>query len=122
MSSRAVEAAFILIIALAILVGGKNVLVEIAHFPVPALFALFALGVLEALALRRTITLGGPGARFGVTRDVAFIAAILAAMAFVYLPARWSIGSAIAALEFALILELLGRLNPHPAPSHIDPK
>jgi hypothetical protein len=122
MTSRALEAAFILIIALAILVGGRNVLVEIAHFPGPALAALLILAVLMLFALRRTIALGGPAARVQVSRDVAFIAAILAAMAFVYAPARWSIGSAIAAVEFALVLELLARLNPQHAPSPADPK
>jgi hypothetical protein len=122
MTSRAVEAAFILIIALLILIGGKNVLVEITSFPTPALIVLFALGVLEIFALRRTIALGGPSARFLVTRDVAFIAAIASAMLFVYTHYRGAIGSAIAALEFALVLELLGRFNPHAAPAPIDPE
>jgi hypothetical protein len=111
MTSRAVEGVLIGIIALTILLGGKNVLVEIAHFPAAALFVLLALGALEMFALRRTIALGGPAARFRVSRDVAFIAAIVCAMAFVYAPARWSIGAAIAALEFALVLEFLDRFS-----------
>jgi len=122
MTIRVVEAALVAIIALAVLLGGKNVLVEISHFPVVALFMLTALGLLEAFALRRNIAQGGQAARFRVTRDVAFIAAIVAAMAFVFAPARWSIGAAIAGLEFGLILELLVRLNPVAAAGDAEPK
>jgi len=111
-SSRTVEAGFILIIALAVLVGGREVLVEISRFPVVALFALLVLGSLEALALRRDIAQAGTQARIRISRDVAFLAAIVAAAAFVFAPARWSIGSAVAAVEFGLVLELLGRVNP----------
>jgi hypothetical protein len=113
MSGRAVEAASIIVIALAVLVGGKNVLSEIARFPVVALTVLATLGILEVVALRRDVALGGGPARFRVTRDAAFIAATIAAIAFVYAPARWSIGTAIAGLEFALVLELLARMVPN---------
>jgi hypothetical protein len=121
-SSRAVEAGFIVIIALAILVGGRNVLVEISRFPIVALFALVALALLELFALRRNVALGGSQARLRVTRDVAFIAAILAAAAFVSAPARWSIGAAIAAVEFGIVLELLARVNPPEVSPHRGPE
>jgi len=119
-----VEAASIVVIALAVLVGGRNVLIEIAQFPVVALFVLTALGFLEILVLRRDVDLGGGSARFRITRDAAFIAATIAAIAFVYAPARWSIGAAIAGLEFALVLELLVRLVPNsrPAAPNENPK
>ena len=117
MSGRAVEAASIIVIALAVLVGGRNVLIEIAHFRVLALFVLTALGFLEMLVLRRDVDLGGGSARFRITRDAAFIAATIAAIAFVYAPARWSIGAAVAGLEFALILELLVRIVPNSQPA-----
>ncbi len=45
------------------------------------------------------------------------IAATIAAIAFVYAPARWSIGAAVAGLEFALILELLVRIVPTSQPA-----
>ena len=114
MSSRTVEAAFIAVIAVAVLFGGRSVLVEIARFGGLAAGVLVALAFIQTLAMRRNFAAGGSLARVRITRDAAFIAATIAAIAFVYAPARWSIGAAIAGLEFALILELTARFAPSP--------
>lgn len=117
MSSRTVEAAFIAAIALAVLIGGRSLLVEIARFGVPAALVLVAIGFAQTLALRRNFAAGGPLAGVRATRDVAFIAALIAAIAFVLVPARWSIGTCIVALEIALVLELMARFTPSPPPA-----
>jgi hypothetical protein len=116
-SSRTVEAAFIAVIALVVLIGGRSLLVEIAHFGYPAAFALGALTLAQTLALRRNIAAGGPLVGVQATRDMAFIGASTAAALFVLAPARWSIGTCIVALEIALVLELMARLAPSPPPA-----
>jgi hypothetical protein len=116
-STRTIEAAFIAVIALAVLLGGRSLLVEIALFGVPAAVLLAILGVAQTLAMRRNFAAGGPLAGVRATRDVAFIAATIAAVAFVLAPARWSIGTCIVALEIALVLELMARFTPSPPPA-----
>ena len=64
------------------------------------------------LNLRRGIASGGQLARLYASRDVAFLASIAGAIAFMLSPARWAFGACIAALEFGLILEIIARLAP----------
>ena len=90
------------------MLGGTAFLAELARFHIPAtvLLVVAALALLwEAL---RGLTVPDPLALIRVSRDVAFIAALAAAIAFVSTPARWSAGAAIVAFEFGLVLELFG--------------
>jgi hypothetical protein len=111
-SLRSIEAIFVGIIALAVLIGGRGLLVEIAQFRLAAAIALVLIALAVLRNLGRNLAPRTPLGRFRSTRDVAFVAAIIAALAFVLSPARWSLGASIAALEFALVLELLARLAP----------
>jgi hypothetical protein len=114
-TARAIEIGSLIVIALGVLIGGKNVLVEITHFPIPAVIGLAVLGIAQVAALPRNYASGGPLARIRVSRDVAFVAAIVAAIAFVLFPARWSLGATISAVEFGLAIELLARFSPRVA-------
>jgi hypothetical protein len=109
---KGVEAACIIVIAIAVLVGGSSLLLEIGHFRAPASFALAFLAIVQLIAVRRNALAGGPHAQVRASRDVAFLAAIVAALIFVWSPARWSLGACIAGVEFGLVLELLARLVP----------
>jgi hypothetical protein len=114
---RGLEIASIIVIALAVLLGGSSLLAEIGHFRTPATFALAFLAVVQFAAVRRNALAGGPHAQVRASRDVAFLAAIIAALVFVWSPARWSLGACIAGVEFGLAMELLARLVPDaPAP------
>jgi hypothetical protein len=113
-SSRRVEGAFIVIIMLAVLVGGRSWILDIAQFHGLAIAALGTIGVFLIYAFRRSYLAGGPLVRIHATRDAAFLAAIAAGIAFVASPARWSLGATIVATEFALIVELLSRFAPVP--------
>ncbi len=115
MTGRTVEIISIAVIALAILFGGRTVLVQISQYHGAAALGLAAIGLALTFGVRRDIGAGGPTARLAATRTIAFAAAVAAAISFVLWPARWSIGACIAALEFGLILELLGKLAPAPA-------
>jgi hypothetical protein len=113
-STRVMEAVLIVIIMLAVLIGGRAWIVDVAQFHSVAVAVLGTIGVLVVYAFRRSYLLGGPLARLHATRDAAFLAAIAAAIAFVLSPARWALGATVVAVEFALILELLARLAPFP--------
>ncbi len=117
MSSRGAEVLFLAIIGGVMLFGGPALLAELARFRGPASLALGLVGIALLFEMRRSLALGGPTARLRVSRDVAFVTALLAAIAFVLFPARWSIGTSIAAFEFGIVLELFGRLVPAPPPA-----
>jgi len=114
-TARAIEVGSLILMALLVLVGGRSLLVEIAKFQLPAILGLCAIGIAQTVAVRRNFAAGGRLARVRVSRDVAFVAAIAAAIAFVVFPARWSLGAAVAATEFGLALELLARFSPEEA-------
>jgi hypothetical protein len=114
-SSRVVEAVFIALIMLAVLIGGRSWLVDIMQFHGVAIAALGIVALVVVYAFRRSYLRGGPLVRLSATRDAAFLAGIGSAIAFVASPARWSLGATIVAVEFALIVELMARFVPPPA-------
>ncbi len=118
------ETLSIAVMALALLVGGRALLVQIAGFHGATITVLLAIGVALVLAFRRSFSAGGPLARLASARDAAFLAAIGAAIAFVVAPARWSLGATIVGIEIGLAVELLARLVPpaeQPAPPSLKP-
>jgi hypothetical protein len=111
-SARTIEVASISVMALAILVGGNALLVQVARFHGLAVSVLGVLALLVLYAFRQNFRKGGPLARIHATRDAAFLASIAGAIAFVAMPARWSLGATIVALEIGCAVELLSRLAP----------
>ncbi|MBD5655167.1 MAG: hypothetical protein IAI50_08280 [Candidatus Eremiobacteraeota bacterium] len=114
MNARTLEAVFLVVMALAVLLGGRFLVVQIAQFHGLAVSALGAIALVMIYAFRRSYRAGGPLARIHATRDTAFLAAIVAAIAFVIAPARWSLGATVVALEVAIAVELLSRFAPAP--------
>ena len=112
MNSRTVETIFLVVMALAILVGGRALVLQIAAFKGLAISVLGAIAIFLIYAFRRNYLAGGPLARIHATRDTAFLAAIAAAIAFIAAPARWSLGATVVALEVAIVVELLSRFAP----------
>jgi len=111
-SSRNVEAAFLAVMALAVLIGGRSLVLEIAQFRGLAVSVLGVIAIVLVYAFRRNYLAGGPLVRIHATRDAAFLASIAAAVAFILSPARWSLGASVVALEVAIVVELLTRLAP----------
>lgn len=110
--SRIVETSSVILIAVAIVFGGRSLLFGIEQHHGFSLVILAILFVLQTVMLRRNRARGGPLAQLRSTRDVAFLATIILAFLVVLSPQRWSVGATIAALEFALVLDILGRLTP----------
>jgi hypothetical protein len=112
--ASAIELASIIVIGLCVLLFGWVLLQNVAHFGPYAAVMLVVLGTLQVIALRRNVMARGPMATVRATRDVAFVAAIVLALAEVLTRQRWAIGATIAAVEFAIVLELFARLAPAP--------
>jgi hypothetical protein len=114
-AARAVEIASIVVIGLAVLLAGWPLLENLARYRVPSVALLLVLAGAQAFALRRNAAAGGSASRIRATRDVAFVGAILVALAFVLSPHRWAIGASVSLVEFAIVLELLARFAPSPS-------
>jgi hypothetical protein len=97
------------LIAAAVLFGGRFLLSALAREHAVAIPVLLVLLAVQIVALRRNYAEGAPAFRLRATRDVAFIASALLALAVLVSPQRWSVGATIVALECGCMLELFGR-------------
>jgi len=113
-NSRYIEVAFLAVMAVAVLIGGRSLLVQIAAFKGLAVSVLVIIGILIIYAFRQNYRAGRPGARLAATRDTAFLATIGVSIAFVVSPARWALGAAVVGFEIGLIVEMIARFAPPP--------
>ena len=111
-NARILEIAFLVIIALLVLVGGEALLITVSHSHGIAISVLGVVAIVIVYAFRRNFLAGGPQVRLNAARDGAFLAAILCAIAFVIFPAKWSLGATKFALEVGIVVEMLARLAP----------
>lgn len=112
MNARTLEIIFLVLIALLVLFGGQVLLFTIAKFHGLAVSVLGVLAIFLVYAFRRNFLAGGPQVRLQAARDGAFLAAILCGIAYVVVPAKWSLGATIFALEAGIVVEVLGRAAP----------
>ncbi|GAC1491877.1 MAG: hypothetical protein NVS4B5_06290 [Vulcanimicrobiaceae bacterium] len=112
MNARTLEIVFLGIIAVLVLVGGQALLISVAKFHGIAVSVLGVLGIFLIYAFRRNFRAGGPQVRLQAARDGAFLAAIACGIAFVVVPAKWSLGATVFALEAGIVVEVLGRVAP----------
>jgi len=107
MISRYAEIAALAVIALLAAGGGRTILAELASHRVLAGFVIAALIVLAIVGLRRTYRTPGDDARLVITKYVAYLAAAGLVLADVLVPAKWLPGSCIAAVEVALVFDMM---------------
>jgi hypothetical protein len=107
MKSRGVEIAALAAIALIVAVGGKLVLANLATHRAFAALAIAAIIIGAALALRRTYRVPSDETRIVITKYVAYLVAAMLALWDVLAPAKWIPGSCIAAVEVALIFDII---------------
>jgi hypothetical protein len=113
-NSRKIEVALLAIMAVAVLIGGRSLLVQIAGFKGLAVSVLVIIGIFIIYAFRQNYRAGKPGARIAATRDTAFLATIGVSIAFIIHPARWALGAAVVGFEIGLIVEMISRFAPPP--------
>ncbi|GAC1532994.1 MAG: hypothetical protein NVS2B17_00090 [Candidatus Velthaea sp.] len=105
--SRYVEIGFLVIIAVLVAVGGRLLLATFsAHRPIAAV-VLLALIAVSLFALRRTYKTPGEGARLVITKYVTYLVAAGLALADTLAPVKWLPGSCIAAVEVALVFDMI---------------
>jgi hypothetical protein len=109
--AKVVEIAATIVIAVAVLFGGRGLLLALARFPTVSLGLVAAIVVVQLLALRRSAGDRSERGRLLVTRDITYLAGSLLALIAVAVPQRWSIGACIVAAEFALVLDLFARFS-----------
>ncbi|MEO6990563.1 MAG: hypothetical protein ABI346_00075 [Candidatus Baltobacteraceae bacterium] len=108
--ARIFEGVALVAIAIAVLVGGRSLVLNLLHFRTVVAIGLLILGAVQVAALRRRVAFGGYELAIQATRDVAFLATIVLALLEVCKPTRWALGATIAAFEFGIVCELLARL------------
>ena len=109
---RVLEVTSLVVIALAILIGGRLLLQNLLQFRTAAAIALAVVFVAQVVAFRRRVATRDYDNGMRVTRDVIFLVANLLALLEIASPQRWVLGATIAAAEFGVVCELLARLVP----------
>lgn len=115
--SRIVEIVTTVAILLAVAWGGRLMLLSLhRHSAFSA--AVIALGIIVAIVAIRRDYRGGSGeqARIAVTRDAAYLTALVLVLWAVVAPARWIDGSAIAMTEVAIAFDAFTRIVTRQAP------
>ncbi len=107
MRSRLIEILSLAVIALLIAKGGKAVLANLATHKAVAALAIAVLIVGAALALRRTFSAPDDETRIVITKYVAYLVGAALALWDVLAPAKWLPGSCVAAVEVALVFDII---------------
>jgi len=97
--------------------GGRAILMTLTHFAEIACLMLFAIACVQGLRLVRSLREREADSRLAASRDMTAMLAALFAVVAVAAHPSWSIGATIAAVEFALVLELMRLVTPIDAPS-----
>jgi hypothetical protein len=115
--SRIVEIIATVAILLAVAWGGRLLLLSLQrHSAFSA--AVIALGIVVAVVAIRRDYRGGSGerVRIAVTRDAAYLTALLLVFWSIVVPARWIDGSSIAMTEVAIAFDAFTRVVTRQAP------
>jgi hypothetical protein len=107
MKSRLVEIGSLAVLAVMIAAGGKAVLANLAAHRAIAAIAFVTLIAAAVVALRRAYRASGDDLRIVITKYVAYLVAALLALWEVLAPAKWIPGSCIAAIEVALVFDMI---------------
>jgi len=107
MKSRFGEIAALGAIAIMLARGGRLVLASLSAHRAVAALAIAVLIAVASVALRRVYRLPGDETRIIITKYVAYLVAAVLALWDVLSPAKWIPGSCIAAVEVALVFDII---------------
>lgn len=106
-STRYTEIGLIAAIALLVAIGGRVLLANLQQYKIAAALVI-AMLILATLANVRRAYVGDPlQMRVGVTKHLAYLAAAVLALVAILAPAKWVYGSTIAAMEVALVFDII---------------
>jgi hypothetical protein len=106
-ASRAAEIAALVVLALLILFGGRIVLHALAGYRLAAAVGLTACIVAGFIGARRTYVAAPPDARVQITKATAYLVGAALALWEILAPAKWIPGSCIAAVEVAIVFDII---------------
>ncbi|HEY6233547.1 MAG TPA: hypothetical protein VIW69_00415 [Candidatus Elarobacter sp.] len=105
--TRAAEIAWLVVIAILVALGGNVVLAMLAQHRAFAEILLLVVAIAAFFGLRRAFVANTATARSDVTKAGAYFVAAILAFVAIGLHVHWAIGACIAAIETALIFDIL---------------
>lgn len=114
------EIAWLALIAILVAAGGNVVLAMLAQHRAFAEVLLLVVAVAAFFGVRRAVVANSPAARSDVTKAGAYFVAAILAFVAIGLHVHWAIGATIAAVEAALVFDVItivARARAAPAPA-----
>ena len=105
--TRVAEIAWLVVIAILVAVGGNVVLAMLAQHRAFAEILLLVVAIAAFFGLRRAFVANTATARSDVTKAGAYFVAAILAFVAIGLHVHWAIGACIAAIETALIFDII---------------
>jgi hypothetical protein len=105
--TRVAEIAWLVLIAIVVAVGGNIVLAMLAQHRLFAEILLLVVAIAAFFGLRRAFVANTETARSDVTKAGAYFVAAILAFVAIGLHVHWAIGACIAAIETALVFDII---------------
>ncbi|MDQ6942579.1 MAG: hypothetical protein M3169_08720 [Candidatus Eremiobacteraeota bacterium] len=105
--TRVAEMAWLIVIALVVAVAGNVVLAQLAQHRPFAQVVLLVVVIAAFFGLRRAFVANTATARIDVTKAAAYFVAAILAFVAIGLHVHWAIGACIAAVEAALVFDII---------------
>jgi len=96
-----------IVIAVLIAVGGRQLLITLGHYKTWGAVLAAALVFVAVRELRTAYDPSAPDARVEVTKAGAYFVAALLTLIAVLVPQRWAFGSCIVSVEIALVFDII---------------
>jgi len=110
-TGRIVEIVSLLVIAFAVAIGGRALLLMMMRFRLPSIVVLVVIIAGTIGSIRRSYR-DAAFARLLVSKALTYFAAVALALWLLAAPQRWLYGATIAATEIAIALELVVAIRP----------
>ena len=105
--TRVAEMAWLIVIAILVAVAGNVVLAQLAQHRAFAQVVLLVVAIAAFFGLRRAFVANTATARIDVTKAAAYFVAAILAFVAIGLHVHWAIGACIAAIEAALVFDVI---------------
>ena len=105
--TRVAEMAWLIVIAIVVAAGGNVVLAQLAQHRAFAQVVLLVVAIAAFFGLRRAFVANAATARIDVTKAATYFVAAILAFVAIGLHVHWAIGACIAAIEAALVFDII---------------
>jgi hypothetical protein len=105
--TRVAEMAWLIVIAIVVAAAGNVVLAQLAQHRAFAQVVLLVVAIAAFFGLRRAFVANTATARIDVTKAATYFVAAILAFVAIGLRVHWAIGACIAAIEAALVFDII---------------